>query len=202
MEKQRKDQLLSQADQVYKGWVKGLDPHSPISEVDNTIEKICSSIAFGTIIVSGRYKPASYIGTCKQCRDLKQKFGGQVGAISNNWYWIGIASSDDISRLVHNPRKNFKVSVLEGDVADATLNLGEIVSLDIKYGFKECNYSVYIGGYMICILLKRSLGGKVGRKYNHWYWKGNANFYQIDSIYQAYQRTAKRYRRKKIVITF
>ncbi len=201
MENRRKQQLLVQADNAYKGWTKNLNPKSPVSEVDKTLEQICSSLAFGTIVVSGRHNPASYIGTYKQCYNLKQLFGGQIGALSNNWYWIGIANADDIRNVVHNPRKNFQVSVLVADVADAILNLGEIASLDIKYGYEECNLAVYIGGYMVCILLKRSFGGKVGRKYNHWYWKGNATFRQIDEVCKGYQKTSRRYRRKKIVIT-
>ncbi|MBE6443493.1 MAG: hypothetical protein E7020_02355 [Alphaproteobacteria bacterium] len=202
MEEKRKQQLLAQADNFYKCWTKGLNSQSPVSEIDNTIEKICSSLAFGTIIVSGRHSPASYIGTHKQCHKLRQVFGGQVGALRNNWYWIGLASADDIRRTVYNPRKNFQVSVLENDIVDATLNIGEVASLDIKYGFKECNLAVYIGNYMVCILLKRNFGGKVSRKYNHWYWKGNASFYQIDKIREPYQKTARRFHRKKIVLTF
>lgn len=201
MDNRRKTQLLHQANNAYKGWTKKLSAHAPVSEIDNILEQICKSLAFGTIIVSGRYNPASYIGTSKQCKELKRIFGGQIGAISNNWYWIGYASADDIRRTVRNYHKNFQVSVLEDDVADATLNLGEVASLDIKYGFKECNLAVYIGGYMVCILLKRNLGGKVGRKYNHWFWKGNASFAQIDAVCKSYQNTARRYRRKKIILT-
>ena len=201
MDNRRKEQLLNQANSAYKGWTKKLSAHAPVSEIDNILEQICKSLAFGTIIVSGRHNPASYIGTSKQCKGLKEAFGGQVGAISNNWYWIGYASADDIRRKVSNPLKNFQVSVLENDVADATLNLGEVASLDIKYGFKECDLAVYIGGYMVCILLKRQLGGKIGKKYNHWYWKGNASFSQIDTVRTSYQKVARRYRRKKIILT-
>ena len=200
MENKRKQQILTQANQAYKSWTSSLSSQTFTSEIDNTIEKICQSLAFGTIVSSGHNSPASYIGTYKQCFNLKQRFGGQIGALKNNWYWIGLASVEQIRYTVHNYRKNFQVSVLEQDLINTVLLLGEVASLDIKYGIKEQNLSVYIGGYMICILLKRHYGGKIGKKHNHWFWKGYASFYHIDYVYKNYQQSARRYNRKKIIL--
>ena len=200
METKRKQQILTQTNQVYKSWTNGLSSKTSINEIDNTIEKICKSLAFGTIVSSGRNSPASYIGSYKQCFNLKQRFGGQIGALNNNWYWIGLAGIEQISYSVHNFRKNFRISVIEKDIVEITLLLGGIASLDIKYGIKEQNLSVYIGGYMICILLKRQYGGKIGKRYNHWFWKGYASFYQIDYVCKNYQQSARRHNRKKIIL--
>ncbi|MBR2033617.1 MAG: hypothetical protein IKA03_02975 [Alphaproteobacteria bacterium] len=200
MDQRKKQQILKLANQAYKGWTQGLCPQTTISEIDCTIEKICKYLAFGSIIVSGRNNPSAYIGTYKHCFELKKSFAGQIGAINNNWYWLGFADADNIRRIVHNRGKNFQVCVLKKDIIDTTLFLGEIASLDIKYGIKEQNFSVYIGNYMVCILLKRYFGGKLEKKYNHWCWKGYANFHQIDKICKDYQQSSRRYHRKKIVL--
>ena len=100
MEQRRKDQLLKKVDDAYKRWCKKLDPKSNEDNVEEVIQKICDDLAFGTIIVAGRYNPSSYIGTYTQCKKLKNSFDGQIGVVSHVWYWIGYANSDTISKIV------------------------------------------------------------------------------------------------------
>ena len=102
MEDNRKKQIISQAQNAYKVWLKHINSSSAYDNIEATVDTICTKLAFGTIIVSGNRNPSSYIGTYRQCKDLKYVFGGQVGVISNVWYWIGFANVDSISKIVKN----------------------------------------------------------------------------------------------------
>ncbi len=201
MEEKRKQQLLQQADKAYKSWINRLDQESSIDDIDEQVEMISNALAFGTIISTGRRNPSGYIGTFKQCKTLKNLFGGQIGVISYVWYWLGYALTDEISKVVGNSRKNLVLNVPEPDLEDTVLNISEIASLDIKYGNKYSGRALYIGGYKVCINLKRRFGGKIGRLYNHWHWIGNASFQSITTTYQEYQKSSKRFKRKRIVFT-
>ena len=163
---------------------------------------ISHKMAFGTIIVTGRNNPASYIGTYKQCTNLKKSFGGQIGAISNVWYWIGFAHKDDICKSVKNKQKNLIINVPEDDIEETTLNIGEIASLDIRYGKSRNGRASYMGNYKVCILLRRKFGGKIGKIYNLWHWIGFAPFDDITKVYKEYQSKSKRFRRKRIQLNF
>ena len=199
MEQKRKQQLLDQADKAYKSWIKRLDQESSVDDIDEQVEMISKALAFGTIISTGRRNPSGYIGTFKQCKTLKTMFGGQIGAISNVWYWIGYALINDIGKAVCNNQKNLIFNVPETDLEDTVLNISEVASLDIKYGNKYGSRSLYMGSYKACINLKRKFGGKIGRRYNHWHWIGNASFQAITATYQEYQKSSGRFRRKRIV---
>ena len=199
MEKRRQQQLLEQTDKAYKCWLKNIDSKSNVDDIEETIEIISEALAFGTIIVSGRHNPSAYIGTYKQCADLKKQYGGQIGAVSNSWYWLGFAQTDSLQRLVNNQKKNLILNVPDRDIEDAALNICEVASLDIKYGCSHNGRASYIGSYKVCILLKRKFGGKIGRICNHWHWIGLANFEQITEVYGNYQKSNKRFRRKQIV---
>ena len=201
MEPKRKEQLEQQIDKAYKCWVKNIDPKSTIDDIDDTIKMISDELFFGTIIVTGKRNPSSYIGTYKQCQTLKNSFGGQTGAISNVWYWIGYASKEQISKLVANKKKNITISIPVDDLEEAILSFGETASLDIRYGCFENGRISYIGCYKICTLLRKTYGGKIGKINNHWHWIGYANFEEMTLLYQNYQRNTKRYRRKKVVLT-
>lgn len=201
MKDSRKIQLLKQLEKAYRVWLKYINEKSDIDDIEQTIEIISSKLAFGTIIATGRRNPSAYIGTYRQCHDLKQNFDGQIGVISNNWYWIGYAIIDDISKIVKNKQKNLVVNVPADDIEDATLNVGELASLDIRYGNAENGRSSYIGNYKVCILLRQKYGGKIGKLYNHWHWIGFASFDDIEKVYSSYQAKAKRFKRKRIVLT-
>ena len=202
MEPNRKKQLFYQVDKAYKAWMNGIDQKSKVDDIEQTVEMISNKLAFGTVIVSGRGNPSSYIGTYRQCADLKKAFGGQIGVISNNWYWAGFANPDDIRKTVKNKQKNLQISIPANDIEEATLNIGEIASLDIRYGNGNGGRASYVGNYKVCILLRRKYGGKIGKLYNHWHWIGNAGFDEIELVYEDYQSKAKRFKRKKIVLNF
>ena len=202
METNRKRQILSQSEEAYKVWLKYITPTSTVDNIEETVETICSKLAFGTIIVSGSRNPAAYIGTYRQCKDLKESFGGQVGVISNVWYWIGFARADSICKIVKNKQKNLIINTPPGDIADVVLNVGEVASLNIRYGNTKNGRASYVGSYKVCILLRRLYGGKMGKLYNHWYWIGFASFDNISEVYKNYQASAKRFNRKRIVLTF
>ena len=200
MEQQRKKQLLKQAREAYKSWLKFIDQNSKVDDIEEIVEMICEKLSFGTIIISGKGNPASYIGTYRQCMDLKKSFSGQVGVISNVWYWLGFAQKESISKTVKNRKKNLIISVLADDIEEATLNIGEVASLNIRYGTSEKGRSSYVGNYKVCTLLRRKYGGKMGRFYNHWFWIGIATFDEIEKVYTSYQSKAKRFKRKRIEI--
>ena len=201
MEYNRKKQIISQVENAYQVWLKHISVKSNVDNIEQTIEIICSKLAFGTIIVTGSRNPVSYVGTFKQCRDLKQNFGGQVGVISNVWYWIGYAKFDAVREIVKNKQKNLVLSVPPGDIAETTLNVGELASMNIRYGNSKNGRASYVGSYKVCILLRRRYGGKIGKLYNHWYWIGHATFDNISDIYNSYQASAKRFNRKRIILT-
>lgn len=199
MEAKRKQQLYKQIDNAYKAWYKKLDPHSKVDDIEETLEMISQHLAFGTIIVSGRNNPSAYIGTHKHCAEIKRIYGGQIGAISNSWYWLGITYTDNIQKIAKNPRKNLIINVPADDIEDSVLTIGEISSLDIKYGCEHNGRASYIGSYKVCILLKRKFGGKIGKLYNHWHWIGFADFQQITLIHDDYHKKTRRFHRKKII---
>lgn len=199
MEEKRKQQLMQITKKAYTELIDKIDPNPTADKVSQTVKYICETIAFGTIIVSGCQNPASYIGTYTQCKKLKAKFGGQIGAISNVWYWMGYASSDAITKIVANPKKNLILSVTANDIEETTLNLGEIVSMDIVYGYDPTEHFSYIGSYKTCLLLRQALGGKICKYKNHWHWIGYAKLQQIANVCNSYHSQSKRYKRKKIV---
>ena len=201
MEQRRKDQLLKKVDDAYKRWCKKLDPKSNEDNVEEVIQKISDDLAFGTIIVAGRYNPSSYIGTYTQCKKLKNSFDGQIGVVSHVWYWTGYANSDTISKIVANKKKNLVISVPLEDLEDAILNFCEVASLNIRYEGTKNGRVSYIGGYKECILLRKAYKGKIGKINNHWHWFGYADFYDVEVVYRNYQRKNRRYKRKKIVLT-
>ena len=201
MEQRRKKQLAEHVDKAYKRWVKNIDREATVDNIEETVKMISDELAFGTIITTGKKNPSSYIGTYKQCQNLKKSFGGQIGVISNVWYWAGIAYTEDISKIVANKKKNLVISVPVNDFEEAILCFGETASLDIRYGCFENGRISYIGGYKICILLRKTFGGKIGKINNHWHWIGYANFKKMTYIYQNYQRNTKRYKRKKVVVS-
>ena len=201
MEQKRKQQLAEQVDKAHKGWVKNIDQSSTVDDIDDVVKMISDELAFGTIIVTGKKNPSSYIGTYKQCQNLKKLYGGQIGVISNVYYWIGYASPEKISQIVANKKKNLIISIPINDLEEAILCFGETASLDIRYGGFESNRTLYIGGYKICTLLRKKYGGKIGKINNHWHWIGFADFDKMTLLYQNYQRKTKRYKRKKIIIT-
>lgn len=202
MKQSRKKQLFDQVDKAYKAWINGIDQKSKVDDIEQIIEMISNKLAFGTIIISGRGNPSSYIGTYRQCADLKKAFGGQIGVISNSWYWAGIAHPDAIRKTVKNKRKNLQISVLANDIEEAILNIGEIASLNIRYGNGCSGRASYIGNYKVCILLRRKYGGRIGRYYNHWHWIGEASFDEIELVYEDYQSQGRRFKRKRVVLTF
>ena len=202
MEEKRKQQLLEQVKRAYNHQIDKIDPNPKTDDVEEILHFISDALSFGTIIVSGRRNPSSYIGTLKQCKALKDKFEGQIGAVSNVWYWMGYASSDDITKVVANRRKNLVVSVPVEDIEDATLNLAEAASLDIVYGYDPSEHMSYIGSYWTCVLMRRALGGKVNRIFNHWHWIGYANLNQIVNVCNKYHTKSRRYRRRKIVFMY
>ncbi|MBE6467156.1 MAG: hypothetical protein E7004_00990 [Alphaproteobacteria bacterium] len=202
MENQRKRQLVNQVGRVYNSIITSVDQKSKVDDVSPIVKELSEKLAFGIIIHSGRGCPASYIGTHKQCTSLKDAFQGQVGALSNNWYWVGIASSDDIRKTVKNKQKNQVINVLASDVADATLNIGLVASLDIRCADDYGKQTAYVGNYKVCTLLRRKYGGKIGRIYNSWHWIGEASLDEIELVYKDYQSKSKRFKRKKIVLMF
>jgi hypothetical protein len=201
MEQKRKDQLLQQLDNAYLKWFKNIDQKSEVDDIEEVVAMISNSIAFGTIIVTGRHNPSAYIGTYKQCKNLKNTFDGQIGAISNVWYWIGYALSTDITKIVANPKKNLVISVPFDDLEDAVLNFAETITRDIRYGCTQNGRIAYIGSFKACTILRKKYGGKIGKIHNSWHWIGFANFQDVDIVYKTYQRNAKRFNRKKVVLT-
>ena len=200
MEKSRKKQLVNQVGRVYKTLLESVDKKTKVDDVKLIVEELCQKLAFGIIIHSGKGWPSSFIGTYKQCAMLKDKFNGQMGVLSNNWYWIGMSNPDDIRKLVKNKQKNVSINVLGPDIADATLNVGLIASLDIRCADDYGKESAYVGNYKVCTLLHRKYGGKMSKFYNHWYWIGQASLDEIELVYEAYHEKAKRFKRKEIVL--
>ena len=200
MENRRKQQILQTVDNAIYAWRKNINTETDYDDIEDTIEMITNTIAFGVIIVSGRNNPASYVGTYRQCMDLKEKFGGQTGAISNVWYWVGYESADAIGKIVKNTKKNLIIPIPSNDMADTILNVSEACSIDIKYGNTAGKRASYIGNYRVCTLLKAKYNGKIGKSYNHWYWIGQASFQEITKLYKAYQSRSKRFRRKRVVL--
>lgn len=202
MKQKRKNQLLEKVEKAYKGWLKNINQNSTVDDIEDTINIISNTLAFGTIVITGKNSISSYIGTYSQCKKLKLSFDGQIGAISNVWYWIGFASSEEISKIVENKKKNLVLSVPTDEIECATLNFGEIASLDILYGCNKHGRISYIGGYKACILLRKTYGGKISKINNHWHWIGFADFDNAEAIYKRYQKKTSRFRRKKIILTF
>ena len=200
MENRRKQQILQTVDNAIYAWRKNINTETDYDDIEDTIEMITNTIAFGIIIVSGRNNPASYVGTYRQCMDLKEKFGGQTGAISNVWYWVGYESADAIGKIVKNTKKNLIIPIPSNDMADTILNVSEACSIDIKHGNTAGKRASYIGNYRVCTLLKAQYGGKFGKSHNHWYWIGQASFNEITKLYKAYQSRSKRFRRKRVVL--
>lgn len=200
MENRRKQQILQTVDNAIYAWRKNINTETDYDDIEDTIEMITNTIAFGVIIVSGRNNPSAYVGTYRQCMDLKEKFGGQTGAISNVWYWVGYESADAIGKIVKNTKKNLIIPIPSNDMADTILNVSEACSIDIKYGNTAGKRASYIGNYRVCTLLKAKYNGKIGKSYNHWYWIGQASFQEITKLYKAYQSRSKRFRRKRVVL--
>ena len=187
-------------DSATKAWCKNICTNATYDDIEETIEMITKTLSFGIILCSGKHHPSAYIGTYRQCLNLKQKLNGQVGAISNIWYWLGFGNADVISKIVNNVKKNMIISIPAEDVEETTLNVGEVVSLDIKYGNDTFGRNTYIGSFKVCTLLKAKYKGKMGKSYNHWYWIGEANFQEITNLYKAYQKDNRRFHRKQIVL--
>ncbi len=200
MENRRKQQIMQTVDNAIYAWRKNINTETDYDDIEDTIEMITNTIAFGIIIVSGRNNPSAYVGTYRQCMDLKEKFGGQTGAISNVWYWVGYESADAIGKIVKNTKKNLIIPIPSNDMADTILNVSEACSIDIKYGNTAGKRASYIGNYRVCTLLKAKYNGKIGKSYNHWYWIGQASFQEITKLYKAYQSRSKRFRRKRVVL--
>lgn len=200
MEKKRKQQIMQMVDNAIYAWRKNISTGTDYDDIEDTIEMITNTIAFGVIIVSGKNNPTAYIGTCRQCMDLKKNFGGRTGTISNVWYWVGYESADTIGKIVKNTKKNLTISIPSTDIADTILNVSEACSIDIKYGNTAGGRASYIGNYRVCTLLKAKYNGRIGKSYNHWYWIGKASFQEITRLYKAYQSRSKRFRRRRIVL--
>lgn len=200
MENRRKQQIMQMVDNAIYSWRKNISTETDYDDIEDTIEMITNTIAFGVIIVSGRNNPAGYVGTYRQCMDLKKNYGGQTGAISNVWYWIGYESADNIGQIVKNTKKNLTIPIPSTDIEETILNVGEACSIDIKYGNTVGGRASYIGNYRVCALLKAKYNGRIGKSYNHWYWIGKASFQEITKLYKAYQSRSKRFRRKRIVL--
>ena len=200
MEKTRQLQIMQKVEKAIYAWQKNISSETDYDDIEDTIEMITHTIAFGIIIVSGKNNPSAYIGTCRQCMDLKENYGGQAGAISNVWYWIGDENADTIGKIVKNSQKNLIIPIPPTDLADTILNVSEACSIDIKYGNTAGGRASYIGNYRVCTLLKAKYNGKIGKSYNHWYWIGQASFHEITKLYKAYQSRSKRFRRKRVVL--
>ena len=199
MEKKRQQQIMQTVENAIYAWRKNIKTGAD-DDIEKTIEMITNTMAFGIIISTGKKNPTAYIGTYRQCMDLKENSGGQIGTISNIWYWIGYENSDTIAKIVKNPQKNITISILPTDMADTILNVGEACSIDIKYGNSSGGRASYIGSYKVCTLLKAKYKGKIGKSYNHWYWIGKASFKEVTNLYRAYQSRSKRFRRRRIVL--
>lgn len=200
MEKKRQLQIMQTVENAVYAWRKNINTETDYDDIEETIEMITHTMAFGVIIVSGKKNPAAYIGTYRQCMDLKENSGGQIGVISNVWYWVGHENSDTIAKLVRNAKKNLTINIPPTDMADTILNVGEACSIDIKYGNNAGGRASYIGNYRVCTLLKAKFDGKIGKSYNHWYWIGKASFKEITKLYKAYQSRSCRFRRRRIVL--
>ena len=200
MEEKRKKQIMQAVDQAYRSWAEKDVPESQEDGINKAIQFISQNMALGVIIVSGKNNPSAYIGTYRQCKDLKEQFSGQMAPIDNNWYWIGNAASKNIESTVKNFRKNLIITILPKDMEETVLNVAEAASFDIKYGEKTGGTAAYIGNYRVCTLLKAKYKGKIGKSYNHWYWIGKASFQEITKLYKAYQSRSKRFRRKRVVL--
>lgn len=200
MEERRKQQIMQTVDNAIYAWRKNINTETDYDDIEDTIEMITQTIAFGIIIVSGKKNPSAYIGTYRQCMDLKENFGGQIGAVSSVWYWIGNEDADTIGKIVKNVKKNLTINIPPTDIAETVLNIGEACSIDIKYGHTNGERASYIGNYRICTLLKAKYDGKIGKSYNHWYWIGQASFQEITKLYKAYQKTCKRFHKKRVVL--
>ena len=200
MEKTRKQQIMQIVDNAIYAWQKNISTQTDYDDIEDTIEMITHTMAFGVIIVSGRNNPTGYVGTYRQCMDLKENYGGQTGTISNVWYWIGYESADKIGQIVKNTKKNLTIPIPSTDIEETILNVGEACSIDIKYGNSVGGRASYIGNYRVCTLLKAKYNGQIGKSYNHWYWIGKASFQEITQLYKAYQSRSGRFRRKRIVL--
>lgn len=200
MEKRRKQQIMQMVEKASRSWAKNINTASDKDDIEETIEMITKALAFGIILHSGKSEPCAYIGTYLQCQNLKNSLNGQMGAINNLWYWVGYTNINTIEQIVKNKNKNLIISIPPADIEETIVNIGEIASLDIRYGNDTYGRNTYIGSFKICTLLKAKYNGKMGKSYNHWYWIGNANFQEITNLYQAYQKRCKRFRKKHIVL--
>lgn len=200
MEKKRQQQILQTVDKAIKAWEKNIRPTTNVDDIEETIEMITDKMAFGIIIVSGKDHFSAYVGTYRQCMDLKENLNGKIGIISNNWYWVGKGNTAQISQIAKNKNKNMIITIPPTDMADTILNVGEACSIDIKYGYENGGRVSYIGNFKVCTLLKAKYQGKIGKSYNHWYWIGKASFQEITKLYKAYQSRSKRFRRRRIVL--
>ncbi len=201
MEKKRKIQILKKLEDTYQAWKAQINISSNVDNIEEIVELVGRATALGTIVLSQSRALSAYIGTHTQCDLLKEKFDGQVGCVSNVWYWIGGENTDDISSVVKNLKKNLIITVPDDDFLEMTLLAGEMMSLDIVYAGDEKNGRVcYLGAFKPSCLLKKKFGGRIGKSYNLWYWIGNADFDAVSPVYKAYQQKEPRYRRKKIVL--
>ena len=103
-------------------------------------------------------------------------------------------------QVVKNKQKNLIINIPPADICEITLNIGEIASMNIRYGNSKNGRSSYVGNYRVCILLRRKYGGKIGKIYNHWYWIGFTSFDNISEVCKTYQAKAKRFKRKRIIL--
>ena len=200
MEEKHKEKILSDIVNAYFEWHKKIRPLDRRDDIDEVVPHICSSRAFGVVIITGKNNPSCYIGTYKQCLSLKKKFGGRIDIIEHWWYWLGYVGADQINKLTQKEKKNFIIRILPQDLSQMLLEVSHHISDDIKYGEANGSRASYIGCWKICTLLKAQYGGKIGNLGNSWYWIGKSTFKQIDDICKKYRTKAKRYNKKEIVI--
>ncbi len=200
MEKRRKEQLLQLATRAYRAWQKEIDLDSEVDDIEDMVQKISKALAFGTIISSGRNNLAAYIGQYRQCMDLKGTYDGRIKPLGNVWCWIGYADIKDIDTMVKNPNKNLVINVPERDLAETVLNIGDIASMDIKYGQEHNGRTLYIGSFKVCCLLRGKYDGKIAKLYNHWHWIGKAGFADISAVCNKYHHKNCRFNRKRIIL--
>ncbi len=197
MDASRKKQIIQEVENLCLNWKSGVKGNWSQKE---TAEYICKSISCGIILTAGRHFPAAYVGPNKQCLLLKKQFGGRIGNAGHGCFWLGYASGKDINRCCPAVSSNKVYQILAEDMAELLLEICMRKSADIKYSSHKPSPCFYIGSQRICVLLKRSFGGKIKHCHFAWYWTGTSNAEGISEIIKNYRETSKRYNKKRIVI--